>query len=232
MIRGFSAVLIATDGVGPPPQKKDPRRRARAKSQGSPTTRALSFGNPAPAPAQVRREARILHEQGIAEVPLTRGKVAIIDIDDAERVSAYQWRGIVSDGIWYAATQPPRSGGTRATILLHRFLLDSPAHAEVDHIDGDGLNCRRSNLRLATRVQNSRNSKRPSDNTSGFKGVSRSKGRRKWRVRIGINGTHKHLGCFRTKEEAAQAYDQAALRLFGQFARVNGAQANGEAAAA
>jgi HNH endonuclease len=155
MIRGFSAVLIATDGVGPPPQKKDPRRRARAKSQGSPTTRALSFGNPAPAPAQVRREARILHEQGIAEVPLTRGKVAIIDIDDAERVSAYQWRGIVSDGIWYAATQPPRSGGTRATILLHRFLLDSPAHAEVDHIDGDGLNCRRSNLRLATRVQNS-----------------------------------------------------------------------------
>jgi hypothetical protein len=96
---------------------------------------------------------------------------------------------------------------------------------EVDHIDGDGLNNRRSILRLATRTQIRRNSKRPSNNTSGWKGVLWDKAKRKWRARICVNNIKKSLGRFHTKEEAAYAYDRTAIRLFGQFARVNGVQA-------
>ena len=108
-----------------------------------------------------RRPPRILHEQGIVEIPLTRGKIAIIDICDAERVLQHNWHTFKNqDGNYYACAKLKKAG-IQATLYLHRFILGPPPHLEVDHKNGDGLDNRRSNLRLAARTQNCRNSKTP-----------------------------------------------------------------------
>lgn len=94
-----------------------------------------------------------------------------------------------------------------------------PAGAVIDHINGDILDNRIVNLRLATRHDNARNAARPRNNTSGFKGVSRRRGR--FRAYIRADGHPEHLGWFSSAENAARAYDAAAVRLFGNFARTN-----------
>jgi hypothetical protein len=91
---------------------------------------------------------------------------------------------------------------------------------DIDHINGDGLDNRWSNLRLSTRAENIRNSRAPSSNTSGFKGVSRSKRSRRWQAHIKVDGRSKHLGCFDTPEEAHAAYAVAAVDHYGPFARL------------
>ena len=95
---------------------------------------------------------------------------------------------------------------------------------QIDHADCDGLNNRRRNLRFADHSQNGQNTRRPSTNTSGFKGVCWHKRIRKWQAQIKLNGKKKHLDYFDTVEEAAAAYDKAAIELFGEFARPNGVQ--------
>jgi hypothetical protein len=119
------------------------------------------------------------------------------------------------------------STGNRPAIPMHRMLLDAPKGFFVDHINGDGLDNRRENLRLCTRSENAQNQKtqhRPK--TSKYKGVNKLK-YGGWLVRIGLheNGkrVRKSIGCFpKDKEiEAAKAYDEAAVRYFGEFARLN-----------
>jgi len=134
----------------------------------------------------------------------------MIDAKDAERVLAFKWCAHESRGKWYARR---RQGGRE--IKLHRFLMDAPSGVEVDHIDGDGLNNRRSNLRLSSHAQNSANQRRPKNNTSGYKGVGRLEGR--WYACIG--GTY--LGWYDLPEVAARAYDTAARERFGEFAALN-----------
>jgi hypothetical protein len=215
--------LDSWDGTGPP-QKERPHHPVRPPSLGSNQTALLS-NTPAPASVQGRKEVRILYEQGVAVIPLTQGKVAIVDICDAERVSAYQWCALKSRHTWYAKTNWQKGDRTRTAIDLHRFVLEPPSGISVNHANGEGLDCRRSNLRFATRSQNGRSSKRRTDNTSGFKGASWDKINRNWRANIWLNGRGRFLGCFHSKEEAAAAYDRAAIQFFGEFARVNGAQA-------
>ena len=100
--------------------------------------------------------------------------------------------------------------------------MRAPAGLDVDHIDGDGLNNRRSNLRACTHTENGRNRKLSKNNTSGLKGVNaREAG--KWQAMIKTSGRILHLGVFDSKMEAAKAYDAAALRLYGEFARTNAA---------
>jgi len=107
--------------------------------------------------------------------------------------------------------------------MLHRFILGIPdPNVQVDHFpDPSGLNNMRSNLRLAMKVENSRNRRLNINNTSGFKGVFWDKGNRKWRAQIKVDGKFKHLGYFADKREAARAYDVAALKCFGRFACTN-----------
>lgn len=155
----------------------------------------------------------------ITIVPLTKGKVALIDTTDAERVAPYNWSAGWSGFAWYAS-MGARSKNTR--IFLHRFLMDAPEGVEVDHENGDTLDCRRStNLRLATHLENMQNTKRRSHNRSGFKGVRLRCDGRAWCARITIDGKETSLGSFATAEEAARAYDASALANFGEFAKIN-----------
>lgn len=159
-------------------------------------------------------------DPSITIVPLTKGMVALIDTVDAERVGQFNWTAGWSGHHWYASRATwPNTG----RIFLHRFLMDAPDGAEVDHKNGDTLDCRRSvNLRLATHRQNIRNTKLRSNNSSGFKGVRQNHRGGRWSARI-VNGKSKEesLGTFDTPEEAARAYDTAARELFGEFARLN-----------
>jgi hypothetical protein len=105
-------------------------------------------------------------------------------------------------------------------LLLHRAILNAPVGLEVDHINGDGLDNRRSNLRLATREGNQRNRAARRDNTSGLKGVSLHVSTGKWQARIRTGGEQVYLGVFTTPEAAHEAYAEAAIRLHGKFARI------------
>jgi hypothetical protein len=145
------------------------------------------------------------------EIPLTQGKVAIVDDEDFERVSEHKWYAMLVDGHWYAESRPIG--------YLHRFLLNSPADCMVDHIDGDGLNCQRYNMRLATNRQNQHNARTRIDNTTGFRGVCVNKD--KWTAQIKIDGVLTYLGRFASPEEAARAYDAKARETRGEFARTN-----------
>ena len=147
-------------------------------------------------------------------VPLTRGFIAIVDNVDA-RLAKFRWFANEVRGRIYARRSLP-DGGTE---LLHRAVLQVAPKIRVDHILGNGLDCRRKNLRVATNAQNLHNRGKQSNNTSGFKGVSRL--RERWRATIQNNGRWQHLGVFNSREEAARAYDRAAARMHGKFARLN-----------
>ena len=119
------------------------------------------------------------------EIPLTQGKVAIIDEQDAERVLRHKWCAAWSGYTFYARANIRKPDGGMMQIRLHRFIMHPSSGIDIDHRDGDGLNNRRSNLRFASRSQNTQNLRRPKNNKSGFKGVSWSAGQRK-RVRHSI----------------------------------------------
>lgn len=150
-------------------------------------------------------------------IPLTHGKKALIDDADFALVTQSRWYAFYSkSGGWYAARGPQRNNGER---FLHRVLMGVPRGVKIDHKDGDGLNCRRSNMRVATQSQNGFNRKLQRNNKSGFRGVYRARG--KWRAQIKVNGKITALGYHETPEQAARAYDAKVLEVAGEFARLN-----------
>jgi hypothetical protein len=123
----------------------------------------------------------------------------------------------------YATTHFSRNG-RKVRLLMHRFILNAPRALEVDHANMNGLDNRRSNIRLCTRVQNIANYKVSSVNTSGFKGVIKETSKlrpRPWRARIRIDGKLMSLGYFNTPAEAAKAYNAKAKEVYGDFAHLN-----------
>lgn len=156
--------------------------------------------------------------EGVAFVPLTQGMEAIIDIEDAALVSGANWYAVRDQQKFYAQRKI-RVDGTRKTLKLHRLVSAVEASVFVDHINGDGLDCRRANLRAATCAQNLWNVGRRANNTSGFKGVNWHPTSQMWQAQIVFNKTRKHLGSFKKKEDAHKAYQDAAKRYHGEFAR-------------
>lgn len=161
-------------------------------------------------------------QSGIVEVKLTRGLVTIIDADDLELVTQHKWcaaRGRKTDYV----QRSDYTHGRKQTIWLHRVLLNATEGMHVDHIDSDGLNNTRANLRVCTVVENMRNSlKRKGKCSSKYKGVIKHKdGRPKpWMAQIRV-GKKTYTRCLKTELEAAITYDEMAREHFGEFAKLN-----------
>lgn len=150
-------------------------------------------------------------------IPLTRGKVAVIDFSDFEKVRDLNWQALRGSKTWYAVTTVERR-----QIYMHRLLMSAGKNQLVDHKDGDGLNNRRQeNLRFATNHQNHQNRSYYPVGSSRFKGVYFHKPAKKWVARISLNNKTTHVGIFEDEEDAARAYDSAARRHYGEFARPN-----------
>lgn len=148
---------------------------------------------------------------------------AKVDDEDYARLSTFRWRvGRKSPRRKQYVMRTSRLNGKRATALMHREIIGQiPNGMCVDHINGNTLDNRRCNLRLVTLAQNSAYQSIRSDNTSGFKGVTYHKHHKKWNAHISKNGSQVSLGYFRNKEEAARAYDAAAIVHYGEFALTN-----------
>lgn len=155
------------------------------------------------------------------EIPLTHGKVALVDDEDFEWLSAYRWSALPNRDTFYAYCTLRLTRGACTSRRMHRLIVEAPAGVPVDHQNGDGLDNRRSNLRPSTGTQNQANRRRHSNNTSGFKGVIWKPRRSKWRAQIKVCGRTIWLGEFTDKVAAARAYDVAAIRYFGEFASTN-----------
>lgn len=160
---------------------------------------------------------------GAVRITLTQGKFAIVNAEDAPALLAYSWQASKSDRTmtsyqtYYARRAERGSDGKPHYVHMHRQIMDAPEGVEVDHRDGDGLNNRRYNLRVCTHAQNGANQRIPKNNTSGFKGVYRNKDCLGWIAKI----QKTYLGLYDSVEEAARAYDTAAVRTFGEFASLN-----------
>lgn len=144
-------------------------------------------------------------------VLLTQGKKAIVDDEDYDRVSKLKWQ--------YHTGGYAKSGVK--TIRLHRFILNAPPNLEVDHINGNKLDCRKSNIRLCSRKQNVRSVPKRKDTTNKYKGTHFLKHRNKWISRIQIDGKRINSGYFNTEKEAAERYNSLAKRFFGDYAKLN-----------
>ena len=146
------------------------------------------------------------------EVPLGCGGVALVDDVDAW-VLRHLWN--VVGGGYIARNQRAKTRTGHTTVRLHREIMQAPPGVEVDHINGDRLDNRRSNLRLCSRDENMRNRRMHRNNTSGLKGVSRH-GRR-WRAQLQVDGKKLHIGVFDTREEAHDAYRVFSKAHHGDF---------------
>jgi hypothetical protein len=146
-------------------------------------------------------------------IALTRGLVTLVDDEDFEWLSTMKWHAAThgSRGQWSA-------GAGHRTIRMHRLIMSAPVGMQVDHINGDPLDNRRCNLRLCTRRQNQGN-RRSVSNCLGVKGVTLLRGA--FVAAIRVHGKLKYLGAYKTKEDAARAYDRAAVQEFGTFAATN-----------
>lgn len=149
-------------------------------------------------------------ESNFVRIALTKGYFAIIDIEDYPEISRHSWHiKTGGGGNMYACRTSDKM------YRMHRQLLNAPKGMDVDHINGNGLDNRRCNLRIATRAQNMQNMKPK----NGFKGVAAHKN--KWRAEIRANNKRHYLGLFSSPELAAVAYDKAAIFHCGEFARLN-----------
>lgn len=152
-------------------------------------------------------------QNAAVSVPLTRGMSALVDLEDYDRVAALKWYAHCNGTNWYAARGSAQTG----RVWLHHFIWGEKT--KLDHINGDGTDCRKENLRPCTTSQNNAN-RRARIGPSGFRGVRGcSPGR--WCAQIKHHHRVHRLGTFPTAEEAARAYDTAAVEHFGEFARLN-----------
>lgn len=152
-------------------------------------------------------------------LPLTRGAYAMLDDDDFERAKVFKWCAIKTPaGKLYAHRAKSEEN---QYVSLHRFVVRAMPGEFVDHKSGNTLDNRRANLRVCTQQQNGWNRARDARNKYGFKGIYYWRPTNRWMAHIRVNDHKIHLGYFSCPEDAARAYDAAAIEHFGEFARTN-----------
>ena len=158
------------------------------------------------------------------QIPLTKGKFAIIDAEDFKRVNQYKWFAVKNHNCWYAIRTVYYPNGTRYRQLMHRFILGFTKKGEgpeIDHENHNGLDNKKNNLRTIKSAENQRNMRKIKSHSSIYKGVHWSKWANKWAAQIMYCYKSYWLGYFDNEIEAAQAYDIKAIELFGDFACLN-----------
>jgi len=166
---------------------------------------------------------RIRYGYSFRRIPLTQGKFAIVDPDDYETLNKYKWHVTKNANTFYAKRNP-RVGrkGKAPPIYMHRQIINVPAGFVIDHINYNGLDNRKANLRLATRAQNNRHTRRTKKTgSSKYKGVSWYNREKRWVVKITTDGITIPIGYFKDEIEAAKAYDRDAKKYHGEFAALN-----------
>lgn len=146
------------------------------------------------------------------KIKLTRGKFALVDDEDFKTLNKVKWYASPNYNTFYAA----RSEGAKK-LFIHREVMNTPKGMMTDHIDGNGLNNQKSNLRICTSSQNQMNSTRRKKSKTGFRGVNYSKRDKVFRALIILNGKFKHLGSFSTPKEAHKAYCESVIKYHGEF---------------
>lgn len=150
------------------------------------------------------------------KIKLTRGKECMVDDDDYGFLSKRHWHCNESLGRHYAACNAGGCGCSNHK-YMHRIIMNPSIQQGVDHIDGNGLNNQRANLRLCNQKQNIANAKPYKNSKSGVKGVSKHISG-KWRVTIGFENKNIYIGLFKSFEEACKRRNQAEKKYFGRFA--------------
>lgn len=163
-----------------------------------------------------RKKSAVRVDGSVACIELLNGGEAVVDAADAELVAGVGWSRHQVGDITYVCSSHLKGRRT----YLHRFLVGTGRSSLVDHVDLDGLNNRRSNLRVASKSENGANRAAPKSNTSGAKGVIRYwRNPKLWVAQIGSGRKHRYLGTFDSRDAAATAYFAAALKQYGEFAR-------------
>jgi hypothetical protein len=156
------------------------------------------------------------------KIGLTQGKSAIVDDEDFPELARYRWHARRHKNKWYAC----RTVVDGKDVYMHRLLMGSPQGVPVGHVNGDGLDNRRENIRVATRGLCAANVGRQRKGSSVYRGVYWHAAEGRWRATVTIDGRQRYLGYFDDEVSAARAYDVAAKAAFGEFAHPNFPEAN------
>lgn len=163
-----------------------------------------------------------LENNQMKTIPLTQNKVALVDDEDFEWLNQFKWYASKQRNDYIAVRHCRcRFVERRYMIYMHRQIMSCPQDKQIDHINHNRLDNQRCNLRICTNAENHRNSKKIKNTTSTYKGVSWQRQNKKWQVKIKLNSKDIYLGCFDSEIKAAQIYDQAAQKYFGEFACTN-----------
>lgn len=153
----------------------------------------------------------------VKEIYLAKNKgIALVDDENYELLNQYKW--YVSNKYAYSTI---KINGKWINKSMHRFIMNEPLNMEIDHIDMNRLNNQKDNLRIVTKSQNNMNRGSYKNSSSIFKGVSWNKQHKKWCAEIRKNGIKIHLGYFINELKAAEAYNEKAIKLFGEYINLN-----------
>jgi len=154
-------------------------------------------------------------------IPLTQGYFALVDAEDFERVSRFKWHLYRNKNDLKLAVRDIKVKGGRTMQRLYRVVMNVKSRDRIDFINKNGLDNRKSNLRICSPSQSSMKRRKQKGTSSIYKGVTCRKDSKKWYAQIEKDNKNNHLGSFHNEEEAAIAYNKAATAMFGEFARLN-----------